>query len=312
MLNDIETIGLKVEIMNPNNGQINVDTNTDIKIKFNAHLNKNTIINNVILYEQLTNERVSCGIKCNEDTMILSPKTELNVDTVYGILIKKDGVSDILGRKPLIDFNYSFTTLSTAKVKKPTIIYPTNQNSFDSLTSIKFISDSVKNVIEISSSKDFNILDYTVTTNCIAFTEHTVNIQNTFNPGTYYIRILGNDETYSDLTQFIINDEVGKVSDEDYSLEVDLESLLGDRTLVEFKPTSYIVDTNRRCLMFKFDNKISIDEIKKCKHSIYGETVDTDNEEILEHGFVDYNMTYLYNSVENATYIIFELCEVNK
>ena len=308
MIKDLETLGLKVEDITPSQNKDSVSIDSNITIKFNSYLNKATIVNNVILLNATNEERIPCSVKLVNDTVIVTPKELLSKKEKYLVYIPKNGISDILGRKLLIDFKSYFITEIESYHIKPKVTEPKN-GIYPTLPQLIFTSPSKNNIIEISNSKSFNLIVYSSVSNSHADGEVIHKMETNLQDGLYYIRIKTEDNVVSDLTQFYLSSGEGRVSNSDYAVEVNDLGIDESNELLEFKPSKDIVEINRRCVYYVFDGKVDTDIIKKCKSYIVGESIDESDEDIESHGYLDYEMIYMYDCVEQKTYIIFEINE---
>lgn len=310
MLNDIETISLKIEEINPMNKSTNVSIDTDIRVKFNSNISKSTVVGNVILFKvnEDNEERVSCNIIVKDNSVVLIPKEKLLNASNYKVLIPKNGVSDILGRRCLIDFSYTFTTASEKSAIKPKLIEPTDSKIYHCNPNVKFISESETNLIQISTNKSFTSIVYEKLLNTESNFEQSFEIENALEEGIYYIRIKNEYNIFSDYNQFYISLVNGKVSDEDYSEEVSESELFEPLNLIKASQDGKIVTNNLNCIDFIFEGKIDTSLLDISNNYLLGESVkDEFDEDFNPQGYLSYNLVSVYDDLEDKTYIMYVL-----
>lgn len=305
MIRDIETIGLKIENISPGNNEINFPVDGHISIKFNSYISKSTLANNVYLIHENTEERIPCSIKCYDDCIELYPKTLLINSAKYKISISN--VSDILGRRMCMTYSSCFYTDSKEYIEKPSILEPLsiiyNENPI-----VRLSCKSKTCIIEISNTKAFNLILYEKLIECNeGETEHI--IEGVLEEGMYYIRLRTEEEVFSNSVQFYISHSEGKISEDDYEIDESFDN--NNAELKDFNPYKVSLYNNAKCIYYRFNGKIDIEKINSCKHYIKSEFIDTENTTSIEHGYVDYNMIYMYDAFESITYLIFELIEVS-
>lgn len=308
MINDVEIISLKVEEVNPHNNSINIDLATDIRIKFNSNIAKSTVVNNILLFlvDNGKEERIPCNIMVKDNVVILTPKELLSVESNYKIFIAKNGVSDILGRRCIIDFSYNFTTMKDDFSSKPIILEPTDSKIYSSNPSIKFVSNTESNIIEISKDKSFTSVVYEKLYTKAYDVEQNYLIETSLGEGLYYVRIKNENNVYSDVSQFYISIVDGKVSEEDFSKEVESFDLFNDVEFIKASQSDKIVKNNFDTIDFVFEGKLDPSVLDSCNHYLYGNSLkDEYDEDYNPHGYMDYDLTYVYDDVEDKTYIIF-------
>lgn len=310
MLNDIETISLKVEEINPVNKSSNVPVDTEIIVKFNSNISKSTVINNIILFKvnKDNEERVSCNIVVKDSSVVLIPKEKLVKSSNYRVLIPKNGIADILGRRCVIDFEYTFTTLSDVYATKPKLIEPIDSKIYHCNPNIKFISESETNLIQISTNKSFTSIIYEKLLNTESNFEQSFNIEPSLDEGIYYIRIKNEDNVFSDYNQFYISLVDGKVSNEDYSEEVTEEELFEPINLIKSSQDNKIVPNTLNCIDFIFEGKIDTSLLDISNNYLLGESVkDEFEDDYNPQGYLTYNLVSVYDDLEDKTYVMYVL-----
>lgn len=316
MIKDIETLGLKVESIRPSTNKHDVETTTDIKIKFNADILAKTIIGNVCVYEdtdcifngeidptKLT--RISGKISYESKTIIFVPKEELKPNKQYIIVVNKNGLTDIIGRTLLEDNISTFFTKSESMLPKPSIIKPINNSTLSDNLMIEFLNTSDVYNVQISKSIEFDhlIVDEVVKSSNNEIVTYTPNIN--LKDGLYYIRIKTSDNAFSDVVQVYYQNNVGVVSEEDYNDLLDEFEQNELELLSSFPNRDKVAGVNISNVCFKFKGEVDIDDININKSSFIGELFDeTDEDSISEAGYQDTNIILVYDEDEFISYLI--------
>lgn len=316
MIKDIETLGLKVESIRPSTNESGVETNTDIKIKFNADVLAKTIVGNVCVYEDTNNlfngtidptelVRINGKISYESKTIIFTPNEELNENKQYIIVVKKDGIKDIIGRSLLFDNISTFFTKANKSFVKPNIISPLYGETLTETPIIEFTDMYDVYNVQISKNSEFDTYVINDVVNSLNATTVKYKPNIALKDGLYFIRVKAHDSVFSDTIQVYIQSDTGLVSEEDYDDlirqfdEVDLE-------LLECFPNrDKVAGVNIKTIYLKFKGNIGIEKLNINKTSLIGELFDeTDSDVIEEDGYAETKIYVVYDDEEDVTYVI--------
>lgn len=322
MIKDIETLGLKVESIRPSTNKHDVGTDTDIKIKFNAEILVNTVINNILVYED-TNAlfngeieekdltRINGKVSYDNKTVIFTPNNELDQNKQYIIVVRKNGVKDVLGRSLLFDNISTFFTKSNKALTKPLIISPKFGDTVSASLMIEFTDIYDIYNVQISKNIEFDsfIINEVVNSSNNKTVKYSPDVL--LEDGLYFLRIKTDKEVFSDVVQFVIQENIGVVSEEDYNELLQEFNYTNNHILKASYPEQdkmCNVALNKACL--SFEGELSILNINLNKSYMEGVLFDeTDSDSIEEHGEIDTNIITVYDKEENTTYVVCEILE---
>lgn len=317
MLNNIETLGLKVESIRPSANKKEVETNTKIYVKFNAEVISNTIVGNIALYEDTDGlfngeldttklTRINGNISYESKTLIFTPKNELSENKQYIVVVRKNGIKDIIGRSLLVDNVFTFFTKATKALEIPTILSPKNADTIKENLLIEFTNTHSVYNIQISTNVEFDtyVVDDIVNSSNNSTVSYSPSKE--LEDGLYYIRVKAMGGLFSDTIQCVLARNVGLVSSEDYNdLLVEFD---GSRVIdmTEMFPISdKLSGVNISNIYLKFNGEITIDDINFNKSYLLGELFDeTDSDTIDEEGYSDPKIITVYDKEEDATYVM--------
>ncbi|MGC8942720.1 MAG: stalk domain-containing protein [Caldisericia bacterium] len=99
----------------PENNQFDVPINTEIVVKFDRNIDKNSINSkNFIVQEGLNNVQGNLSYNESEFSVVFKPTILLKKGTIYNVTVKKD-IKDINGNNLSSDYKFSFKTISSTE-----------------------------------------------------------------------------------------------------------------------------------------------------------------------------------------------------
>lgn len=317
MLNNIETLGLKVESIRPSANKKEVETNTKIYVKFNADVMSSTIVGNIALYEDTdglfngeidTNKltRINGNISYESKTIIFTPKNELSENKQYIVIVRKNGIKDIIGRSLLVDNVFTFFTKANKALETPTILNPKNADTIREDLIIEFTNTHNVYNVQISTNIEFDTYVVDDIVNSSNNSTVTYSPDKTLEDGLYYIRVKAMGGLFSDTVQCVIGRNIGLVSKEDYNdLLVEFDGSRVMNMLEAFPVSDKLSGVNLANIYLKFEGEITIDDINFNKSYLLGELFDeTDIDDIEEAGYIDPKIITVYDKEEDVTYIV--------
>lgn len=318
------TLGLRVETVNPGMYATNVRVDSVIEVKFNSELNLDLVPDNFLILKDTNRKYIRDNNLIVEDyeileglvtykdkTIFFKPANQLDEKTRYIIYVKKK-VADILGNCMVLDYISYFDTEEIRSIERPNIIEPANNSILQSLDKVVISEvDTYRYVVQISKQPTFEIVVY----------EQIVdgaNLEREFNlgDGLYYIRARAENGEYGDATVFSIKTHRSTTPteedfDEDFIYEPYDEKIL---ELIETLPALKEIQVNPKTnLMYmKFNQIIPAEEIDFYEAIVYGNYTDEDDQfdEDLEsnstlHGDVQGSFCIVYDDENEETYIFF-------
>jgi hypothetical protein len=310
---------------------INVDVNSDIRIKFNSDINTGTIIGNFTVLEDpqflfTTTENLSTDrIKYNtvqgavsyeDKTLIFKPNKPLNENSRYLVLIRAGGILDILGRTMLTEYVGTFYTEINATLPKAEFLTP----KFGVITSDvpEFTwgdQQSKAYVFQLSSEDTFETLlvDEIIKSNTNDYAGTVYRPLMLLTEGLYYVRVRAINGNWSEPLQFFIkNTTEAVVTSEDVSEKSILEELDAAferplEILEMFPPEGAIqVDTKVNIVYLKVAGKLTSADIEFDNTFVTGDLFDLEDEgSINPHGVVSGKWEVVNDLNKDVTYIIF-------
>ena len=326
MNNGNETLGLSVISTIPEAHQTNVNVNKPIEIRFSGDINKSTLNNSIIVFEDydgvyngITSLKSSDKFNIVKGTLTyadrvikFTPKQPLNVDTRY-IVVLNNTISDITGNKLLNKFVFAFNTEITRSYPKCEIVSPSFGMISGSVPEIQWNSQKAPSyIIQISKSNKFEVLLYeTFVVNeeddVIAFTPDIP-----YKEGIYYVRVKSEGGEWSDPCQFFIKEITDAViAEDDQSEEMYLADFLADLEeeleILEIFPADGSLNNSLKTNIFYIKIKGEIDEKQLDLNDfiVTGTAFDEEDDIEYEHGEVDGSWTVIYDPQYDCTYIIF-------
>lgn len=326
MNNGNETLGLSVISTTPEAHQTNVNVNKPIEIKFSGDINKSTLNNSIIIFEDyngvyngITSLKTSDNFNIVKGTLTyadrvikFTPKQPFNIDTRY-IVVLNNTITDITGNRLLNKFVFSFNTEITKSYSKCEITYPSFGTILNSIPEIQWKSQQAPSyIIQISKSNTFEVLLYeTFVVNedddIIAFIPDI-----SYKEGIYYVRVKSEGGEWSDPCQFFIKEVTDAViAKDDQSEEIYLADFLAniedELEILEMFPADNSLNNSLKTNMFyiKIKGEINTEQLDLNDFMVVGEAFDEEDDVSYEHGEVNGSWTVIYDSVYDCTYIIF-------
>lgn len=326
MNNGNETLGLSVISTVPEAHQTNVNVNKTIEIKFSGDINKSTLNNSIIVFEDYngiyngitslkSSEKFNIvkGTLTYADRVIkFTPKEPFNVDTRY-IVVLNNTITDITGNKLLNKFVFAFNTEITKSYSSCNITYPSFGLIVNSVPEIQWKSlQAPSYIMQISKSNTFEILLYEtfIINNDEETITYTPNIP--YKEGVYYVRVKAEGGEWSEPCQFFIKEVTDAVvAQDDQSEEIYLADFLADLEeeleILEIFPSDNSVNNSLKTNIFyiKIKGEITEEQIDFDDFLVIGEAFDEEDDISYEHGEINGSWTIIYDSQYDCTYIIF-------
>ena len=327
MNNGNETLGLSVISTIPEAHQTNVNVNKPIEIKFSGDINKSTLNNSIIVFEDYdgvyngitslkSSEKFNIvkGTLTYADRVIkFTPKQPLNIDTRY-IVVLNNTIIDITGNRLLNKFVFAFNTEITKSYPKCEIVSPSFGIISTVIPEIQWKSQQAPSyIIQISKSNKFEVLlheSFVVNeedTDVISFTPNI-----SYKEGIYYVRVKSEGGEWSDPCQFFIKEITDAViAEDDQSEEMYLADFLNsiedELEILEMFPADNSLNNSLKTNIFYIKIKGEIDEnqLDLSDFIITGEAFDEEDDVSYEHDEINGSWTVVYDSNYDCTYIIF-------
>lgn len=326
MNNGNETLGLSVISTIPEAHQTNVNVNKHIEIKFSGDINKSTLNNSIIVFEDyngvyngITSLKSSEQFNIVKGTLTYAdriikfkPKEPLNIDTKY-IVVLNDTITDITGNKLLKKFIFAFNTEITKSYPKCEIISPSFGTILSTLPEIQWKSQQAPSyIMQISKSNKFEVLLYETfivndDTDIIRFIPEIP-----YKEGIYYTRVKSEGGEWSEPCQFFIKEVTDAViAEDDKSEEIYLADFLDgieeELEILEMFPADNSLNNSLKTNIFyiKIKGEINEEQLDLNDFMVTGEAFDEEDDVSYEHGEVNGSWTVIYDSEYDCTYIIF-------
>lgn len=327
MNNGNETLGLSVISTIPEAHQTSVNVNKPIEIKFSGDINKSSLNNSIVVFEDYNGVydglaslkssdkfNIVKGVLTYSDRVVkFTPKYSLNVDTRY-IVVLNNTITDITGNRLLKKFVFVFNTELTKSYPKCEIIYPSFGIISNSIPEIQWKSQNAPSyVMQISKINTFETLLYETFVigsdeDIISFTPNI-----SYKEGVYYVRIKSEGGEWSTPCQFFIKEVTDAViAQDDQSGEIYLTDFLEDineeelEILEIFPPNDSINNSLKTNIVYvKIKGEINENQIDMTDLSFIGEAFDEEDDTSYEHGELEGSWSIVYDEIEDCTYIIF-------
>lgn len=326
MNNGNETLGLSVISTTPEAHQTNVNVNKPIEIKFSGDINKSTLNNSIIVFEDYdgvyngitslkSSEKFNIvkGTLTYADRVIkFTPKKPLNIDTRY-IVVLNNTITDITGNRLLNKYVFAFNTEITKSYPKCEIISPSFGMISNIIPEIQWKSQQAPSyIMQISKSNKFEILLFETfivgeDDDIITFTPDIP-----YKEGIYYVRVKSEGGEWSEPCQFFIKEVTDAViAEDDQSEEIYLADFLADieeeLEILEVFPADGSINNSLKTNIFyiKIKGEISEEQLDLNDFMVTGEAFDEEDDVSYEHGEVSGSWTVIYDEQYDCTYIIF-------
>lgn len=326
MNNGNETLGLSVISTIPEAHQTNVNVNKPIEIKFSGDINKSTLNNSIIVFEDYNGIyngiaslkssdkfNIVKGTLTYTDRVIkFTPKKPLNIDTRY-IVVLNNTITDITGNRLLNKFVFAFNTEITKSYPKCEIISPFFGMISTSVPEIQWKSQQAPSyIMQISKTNTFEVLLYE--TFIVGEKEDVITFvpEISYKEGIYYVRVKSEGGEWSEPCQFFIKEITDAViAADDQSDELYLADFLADIEdeieILEVFPADGSLNNSLKTNIFyiKIKGEISEEQLDLNDFMVTGEAFDEEDDASYEHGEVNGSWTIIYDSDNDCTYIIF-------
>lgn len=329
MNNNNELIGIHVVSSSPNAHAHDVSTDSAIEVKFSADLNRATLNNSIMVFEDYKKvyngvaslkkvedfNVISGVVSYKENTLTFKPKEKLNTDTRY-IVVVNGNIRDIVGNKMSKNFIFSFCTELAQSYGPCEIISPSYGEIFGHAPIVSWknqFSDSY--IIQVSKQNTFNVLlfeTFFVDTDGLDTVSFDFDGQLKFKEGVYYLRIKSEGGPWSTICQFFykeITDAIVAYEDqsEDIYLKDFLDGLDEELEVVEvFPPDGSINNSIKTNIWYmKVKGHMSEDDIDYLDCEVCGEPFDEEDDIDYEHGQVNGSFTVIYDDEYDFSYLIF-------
>lgn len=327
MNNGNETLGLTVISTKPTAHETCVNVNSPIEITFSADLNKSTLNNSIVIFEDIngvyngaTSLKDSSKFNIVKGSLSYAnrvakfvPKEPFKENMKY-IVVLNNTILDITGIKLIKKFIFAFNTEVVASYGKCNIIEPEYGKIFDKIPTIKWESLGAPSyIIQISKLNTFETLIFEQFTTDNEFTLD--NLNNNYKEGLYYIRVKAEGGEWSDPCQFFIKEITDAiVSTEDQSEEIYLQDFLdGLEDEIEIlevfpKDGSLLNSLKTNIFYIKLNGIIEASriDIKNC--FIEAELYDEEDDDIsYQHKTLGGNWTIIHDTEYNCTYLVLKI-----
>ena len=332
MVNSVETLGLRVETISPKPYMINVNVNTEIKIKFNSELNTSTIVGNFTvlndtnmvytgidsLNDSSSFTPIQGNVSYKDKSIIFTPTEPLKKDTRCLICIRANGIKDILGNVMLIDYVGMFYTESTASLPGCNFISPVFGSIYQEVPQFTWTNQHTKcYVFQMSREPSFETLlcdalitNITTESNANSFYNPSLDLAE----GLYYARVRALSGAWGEIHQVFIKDTTeALVSMEDSPEGILLADAPEDIEVLDMFPhdKDCNVDTKVNIIYLKVGGLIEARSINFNECFIVGDLVDQDEADTVQpHGNIQGTWNVVYDKSEDVTYIIFTPIEL--
>lgn len=314
MINSLDTLGLRVETINPESFKTKVNINSEISVLFNSDLDVSTVINNFIILKdsnlkydsgeiELSDfEIVDGNVTYKDKTIVFSPFNQLDTNCRYIIYIVKNRIRDVLGNVMLVDYVSYFSTESHASLGECEILEPENNKTLSVLDRISLTSlDTDKYLIQISKIKTFDnlVIEKTIDTSTL---EEDLKLGD----GLYYIRAKALNGAFGEPSVVTIRTNSNSVpTDQDLDESYIWQEYENDELkLLENLPSGIDVNEKTNILYMKFNKVLDINDIDFYESFITGESNDDDNSEI-SHGELEGSYIVVNDDEKSESYVFF-------
>lgn len=326
MNNGNEILGLSVISTTPEAHQTNININKPIEIKFSGDINRSTLNNSIIVFEDYagvynglsslkSSEKfniVKGTVTYADRVLKFTPKEQLNIDTRY-IVVLNNTLQDITGNLLQNKFVFAFNTEITKSYSKCEITYPTFGLISNIIPVVQWKSQNAPSyILQISKSNKFESLLYEtfIVNDSAEIIEFKPDIL--YKEGVYYVRVKSEGGEWSDPCQFFIKEVTDAiVATDDQSEELYLDDFLSgledELEILEFFPKEDSINNSLKTNIFYIKIKGEVDESKLSliDFEVVGTAFDEEDDSEYEHGVVEGSWTIVYDSVYNCTYLIF-------
>lgn len=333
MIQDGVTYGLRVLSTHPMPHEVNVDVNTDIRIKLNSPINPKSIIGGFTVLEDthwafksteqlMTNRElftvVQGAVSYKDEVITFTPSKPLKTDTRYIFLLKANTIRNINGDTLAEDCSWIFYSEAEETLPKAIFTSPKFGVIGKETPDFEWIDQQATSyVLHISTSHTFDTLVYHTliqgVNGAYAASNHQPPLQ--LKDGLYYARVRAQAGHWSDPLQFCVDTiEKGLVSEEDFDDTAFIESYFDDFPQTFDRESCYpkegatqINDHLAVCSM-TFKGRVEAGDIDWNETYLYGENFDEEAEES-EHGYVEGSWYLIYDEEEDVTHVLLDLSD---
>ena len=331
MVNDINTLGLRITEISPRNNEINVNVNSDIKITFNSDIDTQTIIGNITVvedsnYEYINGDKynpkfipVKGNIMYSDKSIIFKPAMPFKTNTRYIVFVREKSIKDIMHNEMILPFVSTFFTDPVETLPKVIITSPKSEVILDRMPVIEWASQKTDAyLVQIAKDNSFAILSYEKIIKKINNElDSKIDLSSKkFTDGLYYIRVKSiNGEWSDDLQIFIKQDKNEKITltPEDVPEDMIFDELpIDDVVILDYFPkenTSF-VSTKLNIIYVKLLGEIKESDIDFNNISVFGSLYDEEDEyssTVTPQEFVGGSWQVIYDNELDVTYIIYTI-----
>ena len=332
MIQDNVTYGLRVLGTHPTPHEVEVDVNTDIRIKLNSPINPKSIIGGFTVLEdlhwsfqspeQLSNREdftvVQGAVAYKDETITFTPAKPFKTDTRYVFLLKANTIRNINGDALVEDYAGIFYSEAEETLPKAVFTSPKFGIISKETPDFEWVDQQATSyVLHISTSYTFDTLVYQTLIQGAhgrpALAEHQPSVH--LKDGLYYARVRAQSGHWSEPLQFCIDAiEQGLVSEEDFDDIAFIESYFDDFSPTFDRETCFpkeeAIQINPRlavCSM-TFKGRIESSDVDWSETYLYGEPFDEEMEDDTS-GYIEGNWYLIYDEEEDVTHVLFDFSD---
>lgn len=337
MVNNIETLGLIINTISPNNNSININVNAQIEIEFNSDIDTSSVIGNITIFRDKNlsfssdspieslfkneNYEITPGnISYENRKLKFVPRVPMIENSRYIIVINSN-VSDIRSKSLNKTHIYNFFTESQASLSSPIIITPEFGVVVCDVPEIKWEPQNTDAYIfQISKQKTFEVVSYEkiIKSEKNGPPSNKIKLSHIiFEDGLYYLRVKSINGAWSEERQFFIKrskKEQAVVSKEDISEDIIFDEEFEEELVVlDFFPKEEDISVSEKIniIYVKIQGEVKIDDINLDETYIVGELFEEEDiDEGIPHGFVESKFNVVYDSQNDESFVIFTLKEL--
>lgn len=326
MDNGNETLGLSVISTTPNAYDTNVNINSSIEIKFSGDINRSTLNNSIIIFEDYAGvyngvtslkssdkfNRVTGNATYADRVLKFTPNQPFNIDMRY-IVVVNNTIQDITGNQLLNKYIFTFNTEITKSYPKCEIVYPTYGLISGVIPTMQWNSQNAPSyILQVSKTNTFEVLTFEtfVVGENVSVMEYKPDMP--YKEGIYYVRVKSEGGQWSEPCQFFIKEVTDAVvAAEDQSEEIYLDDFLAgvsdELEILEIFPADGSLNNSLKTNVFyiKIKGQIAENRISYPDCEVTGEAFDEEDDAEYAHGTVNGYWTLIYDTDNDCTYLIF-------
>lgn len=332
MYRNFVTDGLSVVVTQPAPNAYEVELDAAITVKLNADISPKSAIGNFTLVEdtewsftsveQLKDrdkfQVVKGNLSYENRRLTFTPSSGLKGNARYVLVLKQGGLKALDGTALGSDYVSTFCTVTDGQRPKATFLSPSYGEHGTRVPLFKWADQATPSYLfSISTTPDFSIIVHETVihrqgTSAFAACEYQPDVL--LKDGCYYARVRGLSGSYSDPLQFYVQlHEQSLVTETDFDDSVYYDDFIADQpTIVECiksfpKAGASQVKTNTTLCYLVLNGLVQPHEIDWQETYVEGMLFDEEDEETLEHGFVDGQWQLIYDEQRDVTYALFDM-----